>query len=481
MFVWLGTACTVGSMAGEGDTDGIASATVGETDPGGSSATDGTDDASSADGGHDDCLPLTCEQAGYTCGPLDDCETVVGCGECGNGEICDATTHSCVSVGHACDAAAAECGVITDACGGSVVCATCEPDSGLVCNGATHTCEQPTGDPTEEPHEPVPDDGISSECPSSGYECGEGESLCTGKTIHCGSCPEGMACHDNICGPCLTECPEEAECGEVPDGCGGMIQCGGCPADEVCSGGSGGGGGPPDGGPPDGGPPDIPPGGDDGDDDEDDEDDDAPPNTCCVPKTCEELGAECGNIDDGCGGEAECGPCPADEGCGAQGNANVCEPCQTCEDAQAECGPLDDGCGNELYCGECTNAGEGCGAQGTDNVCEPCKTCETENAECGSAPDGCDGTISCGDCSVGEACTGDLQCCTPQSCAQLGAVCGTEDDGCGNELDCGECPGSQVCTGGGCCQPLTCLGMCGYEGPDGCGGNISCTDCRPEG
>ncbi|MEE2829130.1 MAG: hypothetical protein VX498_08075 [Myxococcota bacterium] len=31
--------------------------------------------------------------------------------------------------------------------------------------------------------------------------------------------------------------------------------------------------------------------------------------SCCLPRTCEEIGAECGLLDDGCGGQLECGAC----------------------------------------------------------------------------------------------------------------------------------------------------------------------------
>lgn len=41
---------------------------------------------------------------------------------------------------------------------------------------------------------------------------------------------------------------------------------------------------------------------------------------CCRPRTCSEEGAECGLIDDGCGGEPDCGPC--DGSC----VDNVCVP-----------------------------------------------------------------------------------------------------------------------------------------------------------
>lgn len=44
----------------------------------------------------------------------------------------------------------------------------------------------------------------------------------------------------------------------------------------------------------------------------------------CAPLTCQQVGAACGTIDDGCGGTAACGDCPAPATCGAGGKANQC-------------------------------------------------------------------------------------------------------------------------------------------------------------
>jgi hypothetical protein len=66
----------------------------------------------------------------------------------------------------------------------------------------------------------------------------------------------------------------------VADGCGGMLNCGACTAPATC-GGTG------------------------------------QANVCgCKPKTCGELGANCGLIGDGCGAMLDCGMCKADQKCG---------------------------------------------------------------------------------------------------------------------------------------------------------------------
>jgi hypothetical protein len=81
-----------------------------------------------------------------------------------------------------------------------------------------------------------------------------------------------------------------AECGEVPDGCEGVLACGDCPQGETCGGGG--------------------------------------PNACgtaaCTPTTCEVLGAACGLVGDGCGAALECGGCPEGQTCGGGGAANQC-------------------------------------------------------------------------------------------------------------------------------------------------------------
>jgi hypothetical protein len=44
----------------------------------------------------------------------------------------------------------------------------------------------------------------------------------------------------------------------------------------------------------------------------------------CAPTTCDGEGAECGTIDDGCGGTLDCGGCTSPETCGGGGTPNVC-------------------------------------------------------------------------------------------------------------------------------------------------------------
>ncbi|RME28391.1 MAG: hypothetical protein D6806_02975, partial [Deltaproteobacteria bacterium] len=69
-------------------------------------------------------------------------------------------------------------------------------------------------------------------------------------------------------------------------------------------------------------------------------------NTCectgvCVPLTCTELGKECGDWPDGCGGVVKCGGCAGDQVCGSDG---ICRDTECVPDCDGRCcGP--DGCG----------------------------------------------------------------------------------------------------------------------------------------
>ena len=127
----------------------------------------------------------------------------------------------------------------------------------------------------------------------------------------------------------------------------------------------------------------------------------------CMPQSsCEEAGAQCGVVPDGCGGELVCGECSPDEVCGSsnQCQANdLCEP-TTCEELAATCGTLDDGCGAVLDCGTCDTP-ETCGGGGDANQCGCAPTtCAQEEAQCGTIADGCGGELTCGDCDGSLVC-----------------------------------------------------------------------------
>jgi hypothetical protein len=138
---------------------------------------------------------------------------------------------------------------------------------------------------------------------------------------------------------CPTSCAQQgAQCGPASDGCGNVIQCGTCPAGQICGGGG-------------------------------------TPNVCfmpsCTPTTCAAQGVSCGPTGDGCGNVIQCGTCPAGQICGGGGTPSVCGngTCSptTCAAQGVSCGPTGDGCGNVIQCGTCP-AGQTCGGGGP-SVC----------------------------------------------------------------------------------------------------------------
>jgi hypothetical protein len=127
------------------------------------------------------------------------------------------------------------------------------------------------------------------------------------------------------------------------------------------------------------------------------------PNVCgagtCVPKTCDDLGAKCGSVQDGCGGTIQsCGTCVDPDECGGGGKPNECGcTALTCTDFAGACGALSDGCGRTIDC-SCSNGAE-------------CR-----NGLCVSLGGDCKGLICLGDCCNGVCCNFN-QVCTVNGCS----------------------------------------------------------------
>ncbi len=313
---------------------------------------------------------------------------------------------------------------------------------------------------------PCTGSGRPTTCAAASSQCGTNSDGCGG-VLNCGTCPAGQSCSSgpggtgNVCSS--TACVVTATCaslgdtcGSVPDNCGNTLNCGMCSAGQTCGG-------------------------------------FGVPNQCgCTPATCAALGDNCGSVSDGCGGTLECGRCPNGQHCGAGGVANQCG-CfpKTCADLGDNCGSASDGCGGTLDCGTCP-ANQTCGAGGIPNFCGmgPCipTTCAALGDNCGSVPDGCGNMLDCGACPGGQSCgaggTPNQCACNPTTCAALGDNCGSVPDGCGGTLSCGTCANGQTCGGAGvpnqcACTPTTCAALgdnCGSV-PDGCGGTLSCGTC----
>jgi hypothetical protein len=368
------------------------------------------------------CTKKTCAQQGIDCGRAGDgCgdEIPGGCGVCPNGQVCGGggankcggptcTAKTCTQLG-------AECGQVNDGCGKVLTCPDCT--GGKTCGGGgqPNKCGAPSC--------------TQLNCAQQNIQCGPAGDGCGGTIASCGPCVAGVTtCGGSgtpgVCGsPACAQGTCGNKCGSVPNGCGGILNCGGCPGGQTCGGGGA-------------------------------------ANICgaasCSPKSCAQVGAQCGQASDTCGGlTVDCGTCQAGQVC--QNNQCVTPQCTptTCQAAGVACGPLADGCGNLLQCGNCP-AGQTCGGGGVPGqcggpTCTP-RTCAQQNATCGQVADGCGGlTADCGSCPGTQTCVNGacLTTCTPRSCADAHANCGQVADGCGGLMDCGACQSGETCGGGG--------------------------------
>jgi len=112
----------------------------------------------------------------------------------------------------------------------------------------------------------------------------------------------------------------------------------------------------------------------------------------CVPKTCKELGKECGATNDGCGNLLRCGNCPSGLTCGVP-TANLCGCVPQC---------------NGRTCGPDPVCGKSCGTCGVNETCTSGK-CVNNTGKCipkckyrQCGDNGCGG--SCGSCKSGDIC-----------------------------------------------------------------------------
>lgn len=221
---------------------------------------------------------------------------------------------------------------------------------------------------------------VPKTCKDLNAECGAESDGC-GAILDCGGCTALGTCADNLCNCQPTTCVAEGKnCGQIPDGCGGTLDCGQCSGAEVC------------------GTSDM-------------------PNVCaaadggsCTPKSCEEQGKSCGIISDLCGGTADCGACLQPNHVCTIVNTCLCLP-KTC--GSATCGTLDDGCGATIACGSCS-AGKVCNPL-TNTCCLPMtdsEACSFANAQCGLVSNGCGGFIDCGVCMPPAFCGNNHKCTT---------------------------------------------------------------------
>jgi hypothetical protein len=471
--------------------------------------------------------PDECKAQGKTCGEIPSACTgqKIKCGECAQGEICNAngvcgppcTPKTCA------DFAQFECGTFDDTCGGTVTCGSC---TNGVCNNTTKTCcatNTCSGTYAGQCGQDLPNG-----CGQSVLDCN-----CTNPTkctLDGGVAASPPTSTTGLCCTPRTTAFYAGQCGtNLPNGCGQNNINVNCPDKGICVNNA------------TGAPGNAPPNG--------------TPGTCCTPThTCAgQPAGSCTAVQNSCrppGQMVTCsGNCNTGQSCTS---GNCCTPpvCQGNGNENGECNVTKpaNGCGNDLTCNctggrtcwctdhQCTSAdGTGicksaltCGSPayngkcgtalsngiggtincgcGTDRVCSTnmpgqVGTCECANGlgapytcanvpngpntggdQCGAFPNGCGGTLSC-NCPSGQTCNTAANpnvCCTPSTCpaAGIGSPCGTISNNCGGTIPCG-CPGGAgnenfTCTAGTCqCVKDTCRGRTGPQ-PDRCGGTLQC-------
>jgi hypothetical protein len=169
----------------------------------------------------------------------------------------------------------------------------------------------------------------------------------------------------------------------------------------------------------------------------------------CTPENCSSLGYECGIYSNGtCAGVLNCGSC-------LEGYSCVSGECQaeigcikdTCLDLGYNCGNHSDGCGGNITCGTCTE-GQNC----INGVCTggSCTPGSCAGKECGTYTNGtCSGILNCGSCGIQSSCNLTGTC-----------VCNSGYADCNNDNTC-ECNlSTSYCSGGTCNTPNTlCNGL----------------------
>ncbi len=159
-----------------------------------------TSDAASTRDAGPGCGLRTCASAGASCGPIGDgCGALIDCGSCtaprtcGGGGVPNVCGGTSGCVPRTCSQVGANCGPVADGCGGLLNCGTC---------GVTEACGL----------------GGPSVCgPSGGGDSGDG-----GVAVGC----VAQTC-DSV----------GANCGPIGNGCGDVINCGGCTRPYICGGG----------------------------------------------------------------------------------------------------------------------------------------------------------------------------------------------------------------------------------------------------
>ncbi len=220
--------------------------------------------------------------------------------------------------------------------------------------------------------------------------------------------------------------------------------------------------------------------------------------SCCQPYDCDQFGAECGTIDNGCGETIQCGGCDGTDTC--EGNV-CCGAPRTCDEMGKNCGPFT-GCGQDLDCGEC-DAGDTCGVS-VANECGCTDGIQNQGetgVDCGGpCLQGCGEGSPCGlsgECASGFCfdsvccdvdCSGTCRACVESKTGSPDGTCDAVTTGSDPDAECTadpvpSCDRTGFCEAGACqlqpaateCGPSSCVGNLEVSA-DACNGTGTCVD-----
>jgi hypothetical protein len=195
-------------------------------------------------GGGGGCRPTTCAAQDAACGTIaDGCRGTLDCGSCGGTTpLCEANVcvacsgdHPCPNGG--CCQSDGACLANGAACDDGDPCTTGERCQNGSCGGGTTRCTTPPPCRTALGATCTPAGTCSYPPLAAGTACAsvacgtcDGNGTCVGCTPPdtCGGTPGTCICAPKTCAQL------EVQCGPANDGCGAVIDCGGCPSGETC-------------------------------------------------------------------------------------------------------------------------------------------------------------------------------------------------------------------------------------------------------
>jgi hypothetical protein len=175
------------------------------------------------------CSPLHC-YVGW-CGPIDDgCGHTIDCGSCSlppDGSGTDSHDMAGCTPSRAC--ASGVCGTIDDGCGKALECGDCSTANSCSANSANScSCTPKTCAAVKATCGYYPDGcGGTLNCFGGTTCAAQKNGLCGGGGPY--TCGKVSVCHP------LKTCPTDT-CGEIPDGCLSILNCGSCPTGQICGG-----------------------------------------------------------------------------------------------------------------------------------------------------------------------------------------------------------------------------------------------------